>query len=279
MKRGEVVDAETAVKIIQQWQSASSDWDGRAVIWPLSRAAQAILNTHKVNLAEYPCRRSLLHLVCLPDRICMVMAKPFFEGDRMDYDREDVFFSGYGIQAGWVDASYDDGLNLSIKGHCNFGLFLENKIDWVKAEKQFHRKGLDSWQDKITILDEALDSSMLNKERLGLLHVAIALEQFAFSPRTSFKRREPSKQTMNRNPSLKQWPPIEIINLRLPEKKENPDSKGRELTIRFYVKGHLRRQWRPSTKDHKLIWIDEHIRGPKDAPLKPKPTKVYKVTR
>jgi hypothetical protein len=123
----------------------------------------------------------------------------------------------------------------------------------------------------------ALTSS--DEFELLMLRSAIELEQFAFSPRTSFKRREPSKQTMNRVPSLKRWPPIEIVNLRLPEKREAPHSEGRKLMIQVYVKGHLRWQWYPSLQTHKLIEIKEHIRGPKDAPLKPKPTKVYKVTR
>lgn len=36
---------------------------------------------------------------------------------------------------------------------------------------------------------------------------------------------------------------------------------------RWVVRGHWRRQWHPSTKDHSTIWIDEHTSGPAEKPL------------
>ena len=44
----------------------------------------------------------------------------------------------------------------------------------------------------------------------------------------------------------------------------------------WWVSGHIRAQWRPSTKDHKLIWVAPYLKGPEDKPIL---SKVYSVSR
>ena len=39
---------------------------------------------------------------------------------------------------------------------------------------------------------------------------------------------------------------------------------------RWYVRGHLRQQWYPSTKEHKPVWIEEHAAGRGAEPAKPR---------
>jgi len=49
-----------------------------------------------------------------------------------------------------------------------------------------------------------------------------------------------------------------------------PNTSRKNLTERTHqwtVSGHWRNQWRPSTKDHTRLWIEEHRAGPEDAPL------------
>jgi len=50
----------------------------------------------------------------------------------------------------------------------------------------------------------------------------------------------------------------------------------RQWHHQWWVSGHIRAQWRPSTKSHKLIWISPYLKGPAGKPILPK---VYDVTR
>ena len=46
------------------------------------------------------------------------------------------------------------------------------------------------------------------------------------------------------------------------------ESSGRHLTVRHYVRGHWRRQWKPSSATHEPRFIAPYIKGPSSAPLK-----------
>jgi hypothetical protein len=43
---------------------------------------------------------------------------------------------------------------------------------------------------------------------------------------------------------------------------------GRTYTVRWVVSGHWRNQWYPAAGVHRPRWIDAHVKGPGDAPLK-----------
>lgn len=45
---------------------------------------------------------------------------------------------------------------------------------------------------------------------------------------------------------------------------------------RWLVRGHLRAQWYPSLKSHKIVWIAPYLKGPEDAPVK---VPIYRVAR
>jgi hypothetical protein len=45
------------------------------------------------------------------------------------------------------------------------------------------------------------------------------------------------------------------------------EASGREFHHRWIVRGHWRKQWYPSLKDHRPVWIAPHIKGPEDKPL------------
>ena len=276
MKRGEVVDAETAAKI------AGANTGFRAVIWPDRLFQQALKACTKIDLSARPCVRHLTHLWCRPDFVVIYNVNPLYVP--MPSIAADMY--GLVVQTNKCDYMYESLGSVSANVYVETEEEKQNLETLVKWKyKSTNPKGHVSTIAVETALDLVNDPLALDPLRISSgmsltpLLIAIALEQFGFSSRTVFKQRLPTKQTTNRNPSLKRYPPIEIINLRLPEKKESPESKGQKLMVQIYVSGHPRWQWYPSLQEHKLIWIPEHTRGPKDAPLKPKPTKVYKVTR
>lgn len=268
-KRGEVVDAETAEAIVYWCKSRAFDSHGyleniRPVIWPKKLAEQALSWRNEPHGWPLP-QRYLVHLICLEDYILVVMVTPELIHDKFA-----------GVMCAQYQASYDGTVTHDRPGI----IFVSDKSDQDHLQLMMDTFNKDFPQNEARTEVYTINKLLATQdERLHVLAQASAYESFAFSPYTTFKQRPTFRQALSRTPTKREWPAIEIINLRLPEKKEDSDSEGRKLTICFYVKGHLRRQWRPSTKDHKLIWIKEHIRGPKDAPLKPKPTKVYKVTR
>lgn len=72
-------------------------------------------------------------------------------------------------------------------------------------------------------------------------------------------------------------PTIHVVSLR---PSGTPRTVGgdseRKFHHQWWVRGHIRAQWHPSIKGHKLIWIDEHLKGPNDAPMI---SKIYDVNR
>src|SRR5262245_2940319 len=273
MKRGEVVDAETASRIVEKFRWIAGGnrkreivESIRPVIWPEKKAPkinEMIELVDHVNLLERPCAKPLLHLICFPEQILMIGSIPnILPGDSY------ALFTHIGV------CSYLGDLKTG------FGWDLFFDSEEAKNKAMSNSQSANSWMAKEANIKfkwlrihslETIDFDGPGNNALTALLYVIALERFAFDYHSVSKLRPAFSKRSSPNTKMKEWPPIEIINLRLPEKKENPDAEGRELTIRFYVKGHFRRQWRPSTKDHKLIWIEEHIRGPKDAQLKPKP--------
>lgn len=271
MKRGEVVDAETAERITARYRQHREDM--RAVIWPYKQVVVAMQQAGVIDLSQQPCQRALVHMMCDPDKIICLGVSPYLQ------------YGEYGLAFDFFKFDYDGveiGSTPTVSILDSEESRIYNQKHWRKlyeADPTLSQENIDALLDLVYSIETICKDPNKYGDTMNGLRMAIQLERYAFSPCTAIKHRPTLRQAMNRNPIKREWPAIEIINLRLPEKKDNPDSEGRELTIRFYVKGHFRRQWRPSTKDHKLIWIEEHIRGPKDAPLKPKPTKIYKVTR
>jgi hypothetical protein len=68
---------------------------------------------------------------------------------------------------------------------------------------------------------------------------------------------------------------VNVIQLRQRFTESDTQDHGADVTDgvvrhryhRWWVRGHIRAQWYQSTKDHKLIWIREHLRGPDGAPM------------
>jgi len=72
-------------------------------------------------------------------------------------------------------------------------------------------------------------------------------------------------------------PDVSVIDLRRPTTEGAGEPTGRRYDRhRWWVTGHVRQQWYPSEKAHRLIYVQPHLKGPPDAPLK---RSVYRVRR
>ena len=267
-KIGNVVDAETAMRIVRGLRmSPGLDPKNllRPVIWPEDKAKQANgtdIQKGSLTNQSFPCTRSLVHLICEKDVILATFAKA---GSVSRF---------YSIEVMQFDCPYDAGQNGPYKVSVwNHFLFVDCKPDeWARGRVV-----------RMTHYDEAevftFDKAIEDEDASYMLSLAIHLEHFAFSPLASTKLK-PTRRSLN-NPLdyPRQFEPLEIVNLRLPEKIDHPESTGRSINLRFPVIEHLRRIRDKKTGEEKLITVREHWRGPEGAPVKPKTEKVYKVTR
>jgi len=84
--------------------------------------------------------------------------------------------------------------------------------------------------------------------------------------------REKPQRQMWRDANRKGIPHKEVTVITLRRYREphelDHDGDGRELRVRFIVRGHWRNQWYPSLADHRQIWISPYVKGPEDAPLR-----------
>jgi hypothetical protein len=65
--------------------------------------------------------------------------------------------------------------------------------------------------------------------------------------------------------------PVRLIHLRRATREQGApegDGAAREFTCRWMVRGHWRQQWYPSRGVHRPIWINPHLKGPDDKPLR-----------
>ena len=63
-----------------------------------------------------------------------------------------------------------------------------------------------------------------------------------------------------------------VVTLRRSTHNGNNSGNAEPITHdnQWWVSGHIRAQWYPSVKAHKLIWIAPHVKGPEDKPVKEK---------
>lgn len=76
-------------------------------------------------------------------------------------------------------------------------------------------------------------------------------------------------------------PCVNVIALRAYESSRSPASERREVewSHRWIVSGHWRKQYHPSTGENVPTWINPHIKGPEDKPLKVDGPRVFGVIR
>lgn len=84
--------------------------------------------------------------------------------------------------------------------------------------------------------------------------------------------RQAARQ-LQREHKLQEMPRVRIVELRRSQYVKREDNvtdsgTGRKLTCRFVVKGFWRNQWYSTRQEHAQIYIESHLRGPENAPLK-----------
>lgn len=82
-------------------------------------------------------------------------------------------------------------------------------------------------------------------------------------------------------------PLVRVVELRTPHYTDAPpasalqeaDAGSVEWRVRWFVRGHWRRQWHPSLQAHKPLWIAPYIKGPEGLPIKMPSATIFAVKR
>lgn len=73
---------------------------------------------------------------------------------------------------------------------------------------------------------------------------------------------------------------VVIVRLRREDsERHDPSGESANYSHRFIVHGFWRRQWYPSIKDHRQIYIDDYVKGDPGLPLIVKPRRVFQWDR
>lgn len=122
------------------------------------------------------------------------------------------------------------------------------------------------WPDDIPDVDKGNVGSVL------------AMMGFLDSPFIETKRDYPAARQHGKRRSQPSPEGVHFVRLRPSASAavSGTSAPGTEWKVRWIVRGHLRAQWYPSTRSHRLIWIAPYVKGPEDAPMK---TPAYAVVR
>jgi hypothetical protein len=110
-----------------------------------------------------------------------------------------------------------------------------------------------------------------NEMEQNSLSPLLAKLSFLNSPFVSAERERlprPIRRALKKTTAADTEPPIHVVKLR---EASTPNGgaggTGSEFRHQWWVRGHIRAQWFPSMKGHRLIWIREYLKGPSDAPI------------
>jgi len=233
----------------------------RPVIWPFSTTDK--LMEQETLLAVTHCQRDLVHFVCSSQIVRGLTVRPRISADWYLLSIDDYF----------VEYGAKENSQVSIITRMLIGskASLKACLDISPENREIITKG------GIKLYGPDQLDQMTDDDKSAWA-MARMFEYYAFSPYTSYRERPTFQQAMNGNPTKKKFTAIQIVNLRIPKRRDDAQKgTGKKLTERISVTEHMRRQ--PTKNGIKLIKIAEHLRGPIDAPLKPKTKKVYKVVK
>jgi hypothetical protein len=79
-------------------------------------------------------------------------------------------------------------------------------------------------------------------------------------------------RTVRRHAERQGYNPADIRVVRIRHRDNIPTTSEpateRTYRVRWTVRGHWRNQWYPSRNEHRPVWINPHIKGPENAPLR-----------
>lgn len=226
MKRGEVIDPNSAMKIAGQFSSTEDGYQVRPVIWP-KRLIETVMQNPPDRFTNSKPKRPLVHLLCLENEIRWISATTTIDP--------------YTVEIGLGDADYDG--NLKDKG--GFCLYYEDRnfFKRIRAANPHAAQNAVNLKAMFDAVQKAQDvSQRYEQDGFQLYLMAYLLEFYAFSPFTSSKLKPVFRGGFSNKPIPKEWPVVEIVNLRMPEKTDSPESTGhRKFKIQFPVSSHFRR--------------------------------------
>jgi hypothetical protein len=121
------------------------------------------------------------------------------------------------------------------------------------------------------------DYTEMEQEKLGPVLASLS---FLNSPYISLEKHRlprPMRRALIKGAFKHTDPLINVVELRSVATPHNGTNESdRTYHRQWWVKAHIRAQWYPSMKGHQLIWIQEHLKGPENAPMA---QKVYDVKR
>ncbi len=117
-------------------------------------------------------------------------------------------------------------------------------------------------------------------ERRAVLAFFLLVAQKLWSTVPHAAAREVRRRAARLLPDLL-CPQVEVVQLRRRVAASGPEVGTREVewSCQWFVQGHWRQQWYPSTEQHRPIWVLPYVKGPEDKPLKPPSTKLFAVVR
>lgn len=105
----------------------------------------------------------------------------------------------------------------------------------------------------------------------------VALMALGFFLRTRVLAREKGSVSRKHRKKLRRSgrpdpPPFSVVKLRHAERAESTPSsaQGAPRACHWLVRGHIRKQFYPSTGEHREIWIEQHLAGDRSLPFRPK---------
>jgi len=259
-----LISGEKAERIKNAFIPAQDRENTRPVIWPLTKIDELfdLLDSGRLEWIEKP-QRNLAHIVCGANHIRLLIVRA-----RVN-PKENWYLLSIDDMMATHEFLPSDPINLI----CRILIGSERTLKACMDVSE-NRSLLTSGNVKLYTPSQYDEMSADEKAALAMAQV---LEHYAFSPYTSYRERPTFQQALNPNPSKKKFSAIEIVNLRIPKRRDDAQATGRKINIRYEVSSHLRRQ--PTKQGIKLITIPGHVRGPESAPLKPKTKKVYKVVK
>lgn len=116
--------------------------------------------------------------------------------------------------------------------------------------------------------------------QLELLRWAYSVWHFMVQKVAAKERHYPNR-AMRRKLNLEKTEKfVDIITLRASEKRKEQEFEeaSRHVSVRFWVRGHWRKQWYPSEGVNKPVWISSYVKGPEGAKFVGA-TKLFSVSR
>lgn len=78
-------------------------------------------------------------------------------------------------------------------------------------------------------------------------------------------------------------PLVKIVTLRRLEEANQGAANSGNRTVdwqwQWDVDGHWRNQWYPNEQVHRIIWVEDYVKGPPEKPFKPLQVKIFKASR